>query len=132
MVECAKCGKTITNPDDLMVSIVENFLKPVCYCNECFIPILRKHSRYSTRGSPIPPLNSRGFRMLGIILGGIWFVALILAVLMTFEGELSFVEGGPYETYIALGLLTFLLLAWKRYYGIGQRKVKEVNSMRTY
>ena len=132
MINCKKCNKAISNPEDLKVLMgyPHFFLGYGCYCNSCYGTLIQETKGirvglYRDRRSVV--LNSLAYRVIGIVFGGVWFIMASLAIFMTFEGELPFVvEGGLYGVYSGLVLITLLLAGWGIYYQISQRKVREV------
>jgi len=113
MVNCEKCNKRITDPNDVNVLALLG-IKPTTMCNDCYASRERAIIRHMFYHPKWFPLNSTPFIII-LILATILLSVVIVAIL--FGNATATVNGEPAElsfgVRVLIALLLLVVLGWQ-------------------
>ncbi len=131
MVNCNKCNKQITDPND--VNVLAFFgIKPTTMCNSCYASRERGITRHLFYYPKWFPLNSTPFIII-LILATIIFSIIIVAIFL--GAGTATVNGEPTEMSIGVKILLsmgfIIILGWQwALWLIAKNKVNAIQSSR--
>lgn len=117
MVQCQKCNKTISDPDDLNVMIPPWAIKTYNYCNNCAADLSKKWKAAFFAH----PMNSARYILTGLSFIFLWLVFLALAIIMTLAGD-------PQNLWAATALFTIPVIGWFVFWIVTRKKLNEVKN----
>ena len=106
MVNCTKCNKKITDPNDINVVALLG-IKPIYLCNNCYSSRERGIARNLFYYPTMFPINSKSFIII-LVVATILFSIIIVAVL--FGGGTAVVNGEPTKISFGVRILIALLI----------------------